>query len=273
MTSISNTQETLALGKEAGRRWGLSAQHGDAGDANAIVALVHAERTMTFTATVERKKDDTAETFDFSITDFANPYWNNDGSKDTRKMAARTACLAERLFGISDVTNAVKQRIARTLKCAIYLIGALRDMTDEELFDAVKLKGSNLVVPYQLVKPEPSEDASDNEKAFFAAMTGKPLVLDGKDKNSLAELSRRANPPKAERAAGENKDKGASFIASVDFVTAIVQQQLNEEAAESDIGLNSDARQKLFRLAQYISAYFAADPMDAEEEAPIAAAK
>ena len=270
-TINTNTAETFQLGKEAARRWNLSAEHGDAGDANAIVALVHAERVLSFDATVERKKDDTAESFEFSILDFAEPYWNNDGSKDTRKMSARTAALAERLFGITELTNATKQRLARTIKCAIYLLRELAAMEDEELFAAVTLKGNKLVVPHQLVRNEPKEDASDNEKAIYEAMKGKPLVLDGKDKASLAELSRRANPPSDKRAAGDNKDKGASFAGSVDYVNAIVMQQLKENADESEIGLNDELRRKLFALANNIAAYFAADPMEDEESEAIAA--
>jgi hypothetical protein len=281
MTDLNtNASETFQLGKEAARRWNLSAEHGEAGDANAIVALVHAQRVLTFDATVERKKDETAEAFDFDILSFANPYWNNDGTKDTRKMAARTAALASRLFGIEDVTNAVKQRLARTVKIAIYLLNELRGMSDKELLHgyqdengkdiapAVTLKGNKLVVPYHLVKAEPSEDASDNEKAFFEAMRGKPLVLDGKDKASIAELSRRANPPKAERAATSNKADGASFNGSLKFVRAIVAQQLNEQSEEADIALNSEQRRELFALAADIAAYFAADPLDETDIAP-----
>jgi hypothetical protein len=258
----------IEIGREAGRRWNLSASHGDAGDANAIVALVHAQRTMEFDATVERKKDDTAEAFTFNVVDLATPYYNADGSKDTRKMAARTACLAERLFDIATLTNAIKQRIARAVKIAIYIINSTADMSDDVLFDSVKLKGSNLVVPHELVRAEPNETASDNERAFYEAMKGKALVLDGKDKASLAELSRRANPPKSDRAAGEQKDKGASFVSSVDYITAVVAQQLDNGADESDIGLNNDARMKLFKLAQNIAAYFAADPLEETEVEP-----
>lgn len=272
MTKINtNTAETFTYGKEAARRWNLSSEHGDAGDANAIVALVHAQRVLSFDATVERKKEDTAEAFDFDILSFAEPYWNSDGSKDTRKMSARTAALASRLFDISDVTNATKQRIARTVKCAIYILNACAAMTDEELFEAVTLKANKLVVPFELVRSEPSETATDNEKRVHQAMIGSPLVLDGKDKASLAELSRRANPPKANRAAGDNKESGASFNASVKYVTAIVQQQLNTEADEADVGLNTEARRELFKLANYIAAYFSADPMEEEEVEPVAA--
>jgi hypothetical protein len=268
MTNISNTQETFQLGTEAARRWKLAGEHGDAGDANAIVALVHAQRVLNFDATVERKgKDEHDEAFEFDILSFADPYFNNDGSRDTRKMASRTACLAERLFGITELTNAIKQRLARTIKCAIYILQQCADMTDEQLFERVTLKANKLVVPYELVKAEPVETASDNEKAFHAAMKGKPLVLDGRDKNSLAELSRRANPPKTP-AAGANgsENKGASFVGSLKYVTAIVQQQLSESSDESEVGLNTDARRELFRLSQYIAAYFAADPLEEEEQ-------
>jgi hypothetical protein len=265
----NNTAETFQFGKEAARLWGLSIERGEAGDANAIMALVHADRTLTFEATVERKDSDTHEAFEFDILSFSEPYYNNDGSKDTRKMSARTACLAERLFGITELTNAIKQRLARSLKCAVYVLSSLKDMEDEQLFAAVTLKGNKLVVPNELVRVEPNETASENEKAIYEAMKGRPLVLDGKDKASLAELSRRANPPKANRAAGDDKTKGASFVSSVKFVTAIVQQQLSEDAPENavaDVALSDDARRELFRLAQYIAAYFTADPLEETEE-------
>lgn len=265
MTNNRNNSETFELAREAARRWRLAGEHGDAGDATAVVAMVHAQRTLTFDAIVERKGEDTEERFEFDILSFSEPYWNSDGSKDTRKMQARTACLASRLFGIEELDNALKQRIARTVKIAIYLLNSCSDMSDEELFNAVELKAGKLVVPHHLVRPEPSETASDNERAVYEAMRGKPLVLDGKDKASLAELGRRANPPKADRAAGDSKDKGASFNASLRFVSAIVQQQLSEETGESDIGLNSEQRRELFKLAQSIAAYFAADPIEDEE--------
>lgn len=272
MTIKTNTQETFHFGKEAARLWGLSIERGEAGDANAILALVHAQRTVSFDATVERKGEQSQETFEFDVLSFADPYWNNDGSKDTRKMAARTAALALRLFDISEVTNAIKQRLSRSIKCAIYLLNACSHMADDELFAAITLKGNKLVVPNELVRVEPSETASENEKAIYEAMKGRPLILDGKDKASLAELSRRANPPKANRAAGENKDNGASFNTSVKFVTAIVQQQLvetDDENAVADVALSDEARRELFKLAQYISAYFSADPLeDTEQETP-----
>lgn len=265
-----NAASIINIGKEAARRWGLSDSHKAAGDANAIVALVQASRIVTFSATVERKKEETSETFDFDIVDLPNPYFNSDGSKDTRKMAARTAALAERLFGITELTNANKTALARCIKSAVYLINALADMTDEQLADAVTMKGDKLVAPYGLVKEAPKEDASDNEKAIFEVMQAKPLVLDGKDGASLAELGRRAAPPKANRAAGEAKDKGASLVASVDFVSAVVAQWNNPDG-ETDNAPSKELEAKLFALSQQIASYFIANPMSEEEEETIVA--
>jgi hypothetical protein len=273
MTNLNNnTGNVIALGLEAARRWKLAGEHGEAGDATAIVALYEAARTMTFTATVERKKDDIVETFDFEIADMLNPYYNNDGSKDTRKMAARTALLAERLFGITELTNAIKQRLGRTIMSAVYLANTFNKLDDEEYMARVALKGGKLTVPYGVVAAPPAADASDNDKQFFAAMADKMVALDGKKGLSLAELGKRANPPKTgKRAAGANKDQGASLVSSIDFVTAIVLQQTNESSDESDVALTTENRRKLFNLASAIAAYFAADPLEDEEVEPIAA--
>lgn len=266
MTEVNtNMSETLNLGREASRRWGLASSHGDAGDANAIVALVHAERVMTFSATVERKKEETAETFDFNVTDLANPYYNNDGSKDTRKMSARSSALALRLFDISELTNAIKTRLARCIKVAVYLINSCSHMTDEELFAAVRIEKGKLSVPYGLVAEEPAEDASAKDKAVFKAMQNDTVQLDGKDGLSLAELSRRANPPKDKRAAGESKDKGASLVASVEFVSAVVRGWNNPDG-ETDNAPSRELERQLFALSQEIASYFAANPIGDEDE-------
>jgi hypothetical protein len=125
-----------------------------------------------------------------------------------------------------------------------------------------------LVVPEGAIFAEPAEDADDEVKSRYAKMIDEPRTLNGKDKASLAELGRRANPPKVERAAGGNGagEKGASFIGSLHFVRAIVQQNANPNADESDIALSDDVRRELFALAQDIAAYFAIDPLESEEE-------
>lgn len=276
MSDRSNINTTVEIGKEAARLWNLSIERGDQGDANAIVALVHAQRFVTFTATVERKNgsEPIMEDFDFSVVDCANPYHNNDGSKDVRKMAARTAALALRLFGISELSNAIKTRLARCIKSAVYLINSLASLGDDELLESVRVQAGKLVIPYGLVSDEPKEDASAKEKLAYAKLADMPISLDGKDGMSLAQLGKRANPPKANRAAGEQKDKGASFGASIDFVTAVVRQW-NQPDAETDSAPNRELEQKLFALSQEIAAYFVANPVAEDElrsEEPEAAA-
>lgn len=268
----TNVADTLTIGKEAARFWGLSVKHGESGDANAIVALVHAQRFVTFTATVERKKEETDETFDFDVLSLVDSYWNNDGSKDIRKMSARTATLAKRLFGIEELNNAIKTRLARCIRVAVYLLNSLSALTDEQLVEAVRLEKGKLVVPYGLVAPEPGEDASAKEKAVYQSMRNESIALDGKEGMSIAELSRRANPPKSNRAASNDKTSGASFTASLDMVIAVVSQQLNEDAPETDVGLSNELRRKLFALSQSIASYFQLDPLEDDEMQPEAVA-
>lgn len=285
MTIIQNNANVEAIGKEAARRWGLRDEHGSAGDANAICALVYADRTMTFTANVQRK--DSVETFDFDVKSLATPLFNNDGTKDTKAMSARTDALLLKLFGIEERTNAINTSLARCIKSAVYLIDAVADVELDALIgfkDAdgkdvpgiVSMKAAKLVVPYGLVMKAPAEDASDNDKAVYEVMKEKPLVLDGKNGASLAELGKRANPPKAKRAAGDSdkgNDQGASFAGSLEFVRAIVQQNSNPDADESEVALSDELRRNLFALAQDIAAYFAIDPLeDAEVEGERAAA-
>lgn len=260
----------ITLGLEAARRWRLSGEHGEAGDATAIVALYRACRYMTFRGEVARKKDDPSEAFEFDVPDMLTPYFNNDGSKDTRKMAARTAILAERLFGITTLTNAIKQRIARTVMSAVYLFNQFDKLDDDDDYnDRVTLRAGKLAVPYGVVAAPPPADASDNDRAFFRNMADTIVSLDGKKGLSLAELGKRANPPKAHRdSGGNNVDQGQTLASSIAFVSAIVQQNTGE-GDECDVALSPALRRELFALSQRIADYFAVDPLEEEEtEAP-----
>jgi hypothetical protein len=126
-----------------------------------------------------------------------------------------------------------------------------------------------LVVPEEAVFAAPAEDADDEVKARYEASRNLPRTLNGKDKASLAELGRRANPPKAtggNTGGRDEKGKEQTFVASLAFVRAIVQQNSNEQADESEVGLSEAIRRELFGLAQDIAAYFAIDPMEDEGE-------
>jgi hypothetical protein len=261
MTTLNNNANAVSLGMQAAAKWNSSQNAGDAGDALAITAMYYAARTMSFSATVERKKEGVTETVDFDLDDLASPLYNADGSKDTKAMAARTLAMANKLFGVTTLSNAMKQRIGRSLKAALYLSQRHALMDDDAYFAAVVMKGSKVVVPYAAVHASPAVDASDNDKAVYEAMSDKACTLDGKNGASVAELLRRANPPKATRAAGDSKDEGATLKGSVQYVHAVMLQQI-AATDECDIALGEERRKELYALMTTLTAYFAADPVE-----------
>lgn len=267
------------IGRKAASNWNEAGKYGDGGDALATHALFIAFRTGMFQANVNRgtKAEPEIETVSFELNDVDSDPRNVDGSVDGKLKTARTVAIAEQVFGVVDLDNAFKQRLARCIKLALFLGRKYAHLDDEEYFKAVatrvvkvaRANGGNmttcLVVPHEAIFAEPAEDADEEDKAYYERNRMAPKTLNGKDKASLAELSRRANPPKAARAAGDNKDKGASLVASIDFVNAIVMQNANPDADETDVALSSELRRKLFGLASNIAAYFAIDPLEDEE--------
>lgn len=282
MTELSNSQLVSEIGRKAATAWNEAAKYGDGGDALATHALYIASRMVTFEALVNRgtKAEPEIETIAFDFLEYDVEPRNNDGTVDTKLKSARTAAIAEHVFGLVDLDNASKQRISRASKMALYLARKYADDDDETFLARVSTRQMQvqraggksmttcLVVPEGAIFAEPAEDADDEVKNRYKKMIDEPRTLNGKDKASLAELSRRANPPKATRAAGENKSSGASLEASIDFVTAIVLQNSNPDADESDVALSPALRRKLFVLSQQIAAYFVSDPLE-DEEMPV----
>lgn len=267
MSVITNNEAAITFGKDAAKNWATAQSKGDAGDALATCALYLAHYTMTFTATVARKGSDIDETVDFTVADLATPLFNADGSKDIKAMAARTATLAKRVFEIDTLNNAIKTRLSRCIERAIYLANAIGDVDD--FADKVTIKANKLVVPYGLVHEAPVVGVdSDNEIAIHDAMKDKAVSLDGKNGNSLAELSKRARPKATPRAAAatDDKSKAASLAESVKFVHAIMLQQIDPSADETDVALSSDLRRMLFELQTTVAAYFTVDPIEGEEK-------
>lgn len=265
MSVITNNDAAITFGKDAAKNWATAQSKGDAGDALATCALYLAHYTMTFTATVSRKGSDIDETIDFTVADLASPLFNADGSKDIKAMAARTATLAKRVFEIDTLNNAIKTRLSRCIERAIYLANAIGDVDD--FADKVTIKANKLVVPYGLVHEAPVEGVdSDNDIAVHDAMKDKLVSLDGKNGNSLAELSKRARPKATPRAATAPANKGDSLVESVKFVHAIMLQQIDPAADETDVALSSDLRRMLFDLQVTLGAYFVADPIEGEEK-------
>jgi hypothetical protein len=289
MTELNNASPlAVEIGRKAATAWNEASKYGDGGDALATHALYIASRETVFEAQVNRgsKAEPEIETESFTLSEVATEPRNNDGSVDGKLKSARTVAIAQHVFGVAELDNAFKQRQARAIKLAMYLANMYRDDDDETYYNRVSTKTMQvaratgktmttcLVVPREALVAAPAEDADDIEKENYNNRRNEKTPLNGKDKASLAELSRRANPPKAAiKGSDERNDKGASFIASLDFVSAIVLQNANPEADESEVGLGNDARRKLFTLAQNIAAYFAIDPLedDSDEEEQVAA--
>jgi hypothetical protein len=278
--TIKNNTLVAEIGLKAAAAWNVASKEGDGGDALATHALYIAARVASFDALVNRgsKSEPEIETVSFDLLTYDVDPFNADGSVDMKLKAARTAAVAQHVFGLDELDNAVKQRIGRASKMALYLARKYAHLDDEEYMLQVATRtvkvsratGSNmttcLVVPHEAIYSPPAEDADEEDKAYYERNRMAPKTLNGKDKASLAELGKRANPPKTTRAAGEAKDKGASLVASIDYVNAIVLQNANPDADESDIALSNELRRKLFDLSQSIAAYFAADPLDESDD-------
>ena len=258
--AIVNNNTVTEYGMKAASAWDRATSNGDAGDALAVAALYNAFPTMTFACTVERKKEDIVETVDFDLIDWLSPVFNADGTKDTRAMNARTHAVILKVFGISEgnVSPAIKTRVDRAKKCAAYLYNRHAAMSDDDYATAVTMKGNKLVVPYAAVTPEPKDDASDNEKTVYEAMAAKPLTLDGKKGASLAELSKRANPPKARREQA-SKEEGNGLNEAVSYITGIMLSINSSD--ESDVALSNQLREKLYHMQMAIAQYFTTDPI------------
>lgn len=280
--TISNNTLAVEIGRKASTAWNEASKYGDGGDALATHALYIAARTDTFEAIVNRgtKAEPEYETESFTLSELSNEPRNNDGSVDGKLKTARTVAIAQHVFGVEELDNAFKQRLGRAIKMAMYLANLYVADEDEDYFARVSTKTMQvsrstgktmttcLVVPREALIAEPAEDADDIEKENYNNRRNEKTPLNGKDKASLAELSRRAAPKKETHKGADSKksDQGASFVASIDFVNAIVMQNANPEADESDVALSNDARRKLFTLAQSIAAYFAIDPLEEESE-------
>jgi hypothetical protein len=269
------------LGRRASAQWLDASVKGDGGDALAVEALYVAARTATFTAVVNvgTAAEPIMENHDFELLDLETDPRNGDGSVDGKLKTARVNAVADKVFGITDMDNAFKQRLRRAVQLSLYLTKRHAGMDDEAYFAAVttrtvkvKHAGSEkmttcLVVPYGAIYSPPAEDADEEDKASYQRNKDAAQTLHGRDKASLNELRRRANPPKATRDSNGSReqDAGRSFNQSIDFVTAIVAQCLVENG-ECDVALNKEQRIKLFQLQSNIASLFVADPLSDEEQ-------
>lgn len=270
MTDITiENNDVSALGQKAVALW----KQGDKGDAVATFCLWTAHHTVTFQANVTDKKGAILETITFDLCDMnrhSTHYRdcrNEDGSRNVKAVNARTLEVASRIFGLSEPNAAQKQRIDRALE----IVAGFERINLPQ--DAVSLSNRNeLIVPYVVMNAEPDpEKASTNERNAYERLRDSTTALDGKDGQSLAALKRRLAPP-VTKGADQRKtaDRVVSFLSSVKFVSAAMVARNDPESenkAADDIPAFSGAiKSDLWTLYQSLGAYFAADPMEAEEK-------
>lgn len=259
----ANVIDVASIGRKAVELWKSSDRDGAKAEGLAIFALFQAHFTLTFEAVVTNKKGEVEEQESFDLAEYhAKPPKNVNGTKNIKLMAARTCAVMNKVFGIPQPTNADKQRLIRAMSAVNFLVQQGYDESQISLS-----KRNNLVVPFPVMNDAPADDAAENDKKRYAAMEGETWEIDGKQGNSLAELNRRAKP-KIERAAQTpaQQDKGATFVASIKFVDATLQQLLDMEAADDMPAPTNDMRKALFELYARLGGYFEVDPMEDEQE-------
>jgi glutaredoxin len=189
---------------------------------------------------------------------------NENGTRDNKATNARTVAICKTVFGINadEVDQSIKQRITRALEVVQYIMGAGFAASDLEIS-----KSGRISVPYVCLNDEPDkEEASKNELKQWEAMKGETVELDGKKGHTIAELQRRARPKPDRHATANTPNKGAEFLASINFVRETLSRLMDEKAGDNEPAPNKEMRKQLFDLNSVLAAYFDADPMEEEEE-------
>lgn len=267
MSEHLSNNEIASIGRKAVELWKSSDRDGAKAEGLAIFALYQAFFTMTFNASVTDKKGEVEVAESFDLAEYVNRdsenLTNANGTKNVKLLNARTCAVSDKVFGIANPTNADKQRIARAMTAVLFLVNSGYNETHVSLS-----KRNNLVVPFPVMNDAPADDASENEKTRYASLEGATWEIDGKQGNSLAELQRRAKPKADPRSPqSQNSDKGASFVASIKFVSATLQSFLDEKAADDMPAPNQETRKELFELMNRLQGYFTADPMEDNKKA------
>lgn len=283
VAALPSNNDVSAIGAKAVERWENAETQKGAGDANGIFAVLNAHFTMTFDFVVQRKKEDTSESYSCSILDYLNEgMWkHSDGTNDSSKKSAAVVAICQKLFGIADPTPALKQSIfRRCIPAAAYILRELPEVTElHQLLELVSLDTVEigktkdglpisvemLSLPRHLILDAPKEDASKNEKLMFEATKGVPIQLDGSQGNSIKTLAEKAAPKRAASAPAAKPDAGATLVTSVALVSSVLKGW-NDPEAETELAPNNAMRTALWSLAQDLAAYFAAYPAEADEE-------
>lgn len=280
--TLNNFPEVAMIGKQATSAWQSADRQNTKGDQLAIYALFHASHKVSLMANVYDRKGDIEEVITFDLLDLATVPTNADGNRNNKVMSARTVAIATSIFGMlpEQVDQAFKNRLNRAMQVVFYFHKLGYTLEQVQLTE--KNKQQMLKLPFTALNDPPVADdkgAIDEEELdHYNRLKDSSVALDGKTGKTVAELQRRANPPRQRDNNGNNgeQDKAQQLNNAVSFVSAVVKTAVtddeeNDGKSEAErnkfaIAFNKPTRSELWRLHQYLVQYFEADPMDAEEE-------
>jgi hypothetical protein len=275
-TILTNAPEVVNAGKQAASAWNSADRQNTKGDQLAIFALFQAFHKISLLANVFNRKGEIEDTIMFELKDLATEPKNEDGNRNNKVISARTNAIAQTIFGIepSKVDQAFKNRLSRAMVVVFYFAKLGYQPDDVELTE--KNKQVMLRLPFTALHSPPAPDkdgkVDEEELDHYNRLKDSKITLDGKTKDkishSVAELQRKANPPRPREGANDTtpQDKGQAFRASLSMTVATLHQVSSPES-ESDIAFNKETRLQLWDLHQLLTRYFEEiEPLDKEEE-------
>ena len=263
---ITSNSQAAQFGSQAISKWNSRDKQGAQGDALGFMALLAAHEQMTFIAIVKDKTVNERVEFDLQNYLDKPAVMKKDGTRDNKMTQARTLAVIEKVFGVKEPTNAQLQSVRRCCELVKNFLAKGYKAEDAKLSSRGYLE-----VPYALMHDEPKADAPEREHKTWQKNEDDTEVLDNTDGMSMASLGRRIAPKKAERAAqsNDNNDRGASFVASIDFVAGVLEVFNDVDGGDKEIQVpapNEDVRKKLWALQLQLAKYFQEDPIEEEEK-------
>jgi hypothetical protein len=234
--TISNTPDTLALGRSAWSSLQTAGKEMGKFNAKATYVLLQAYNTVLFECVVTpRSKDETPYVLSFGLDTFHAEY---DKSSNVEK-GAMICAVTSKLFGESDPTPNQRQSLLAVIKTSTALAEKLDDASEVTL----SARG-HLTIPYKIMHAEPAEDAKQSEINRYKAMKDTDLVLDEpQGDNSYAEMVRRLKPKTA---------RGVAAPAVKHFVRpALVSFEARVDAMAFAIGNPTIAKKLVERLDEF----------------------
>lgn len=256
----------LDIGKRAVQDW----KNGDGaiarGQQRAIYCVALAWHEVEFCGVIQKKDGTIEEQWVFDLEDYMHSEPKKaDGTKDNKKSQAQHVAVFKTLFGIDEPTGNQKTRIKSALQVVDYIYNQKGYDETDILWNE---KSSRLEVPFEVIEPEPKEDADDEAKKKYKAMKGETVGLTGKRGRAVADLERLARPKREESGASSNTpDQGKQLKSSTIFITQYLKNLLDEKAMANAPAPNKELRKELWALSEFVTLYFEKDGLTKEEEA------